>query len=409
MNKKSDSQAQKKTTSVERLQQVQEAKLEKEALDQNEAQQSLVADSGDGSKAAVKEAVQPTPELVEPKVKTAKNKSIVIAVFALVLVVFIAWLSYFFYQKLSTRLLATNQQLASFTQEQHSQHQQITSSLLTQLDGAKNDVARLSLSVNESVRTVALLQQKLTDISGRRPSDWLLAEANYLVNLAGRKLWQEQDHQTAKALLQTADLRIGEMNDPSLISLRQSLATDIATLAALPKDKTQATALTIDGLISQVDNLKLNMVELPDAELETEQQGLSTSATDWRQNIAKTWHGFVDGFITVRRRKGNIEPLMAPKQQWYLEENLKNKLLQAQLALYRQQQDTFKQALELSSRWLLQFYDRKDSTTQFMLEQLGELKTLQIAVKYPRSFSSADMLYQELKRRDINTTSTQGR
>ena len=81
MNKKSDSQAQKKTTSVERLQQVQEAKLEKEALDQNEAQQSLVADSGDGSKAAVKEAVQPTPELVEPKVKTAKNKSIVIAVF----------------------------------------------------------------------------------------------------------------------------------------------------------------------------------------------------------------------------------------------------------------------------------------------------------------------------------------
>ena len=100
---------------------------------------------------------------------------------------------------------------------------------------------------------------------------------------------------------------------------------------------------------------------------------------------------------------------MAPKQQWYLEENLKNKLLQAQLALYRQQQDTFKQALELSSRWLLQFYDRKDSTTQFMLEQLGELKTLQIAVKYPRSFSSADMLYQELKRRDINTTSAQGR
>ena len=256
MNKKSDSQAQKKTTSVERLQQVQEAKLEKEALDQNEAQQSLVADSGDGSKAAVKETVQPTPELVEPKVKTAKNNSIVIAVFALVLVVIIAWLNYFFYQKLSTELLATNQQLANFTQEQHSQHQQITSSLLTQLDGAKNDVARLSLSVNESVRTVALLQQKLTDISGRRPSDWLLAEANYLVNLAGRKLWQEQDHQTAKALLQTADLRIGEMNDPSLISLRQSLATDIATLAALPKDKTQATALTIDGLISQVDNLK---------------------------------------------------------------------------------------------------------------------------------------------------------
>ncbi len=53
-------------------------------------------------------------------------------------------------------------------------------------------------------------------MKGRRPNDWLLAEADYLVKMAGRKLWLEHDTASATILLESADHRIAELNDPSM-------------------------------------------------------------------------------------------------------------------------------------------------------------------------------------------------
>lgn len=276
-----------------------------------------------------------------------------------------------------------------------------------------SEIAQLSEAIAQKIarqqQTIVMLQDKMTELAGRRPNDWLLAEANYLVKLAGRKLWQEKDISTASTLLTTADIRIAEMNDPSLISIRQALASDIASLQALPRDNSETLALKIDGLISQVDNLKLNMIELPEV-IEDQTTGqLSDSAADWQQNLKRMWHSFSDGFITVRRRSGSVEPLMSPKQQWYLEENLKSKLMQTQLAVYRQQQDAYEHSIELSSRWLMQFYDRQDSTTEFMLSELDSLKSEKVSVSYPQKLASSNLIIDELSLRNIGYDNKAGR
>ena len=64
------------------------------------------------------------------------------------------------------------------------------------------------------------LEQKWLEKEHQRPNDWMLAEASYLVRMAGRKLWLEQDLTTARALLIDADSRIQAIADPSLIPLR---------------------------------------------------------------------------------------------------------------------------------------------------------------------------------------------
>ena len=283
-----------------------------------------------------------------------------------------------------SRLQAQNKK--QFTQQQ-SANQQETLALLAQVEQQKE--------------TLAMLVQQQRQLSGRRPNDWLLAEANYLVGLAGRKLWQEKNHATAIELLMTADLRIAEMNEVSLITIRQSLASDIATLKALPKERSEDLTLQIDGLISQIEHLKLNMVELPEAVEDADSENVSSSTSDWRANLTKTWLNFSEGFITVRRRSSSVEPLMSPKQQWYLEENLKAKLLQAQLSIYRQQQAPFDNAIAQATRWVKQFFDQQDSTTKYILDELNTLKDRTINISYPQNLQSTHIIAQKMRQRSI--------
>lgn len=53
----------------------------------------------------------------------------------------------------------------------------------------------------------------MATISGTDAKTWLLSQADFLVKLAGRKLWSDQDVTTAAALLKSADASLADMND----------------------------------------------------------------------------------------------------------------------------------------------------------------------------------------------------
>ena len=53
-------------------------------------------------------------------------------------------------------------------------------------------------------KSIQSLQLAVADVKGRRPNDWLLAEADYLVKLAGRKLFLEHDAVSATKLMESA-------------------------------------------------------------------------------------------------------------------------------------------------------------------------------------------------------------
>ncbi len=406
----SDSKVAEKDTVIE----AQSPSLEDErdkSLDVNEPETvDEKASPSQESSSLEKDTIEDRPEVATPNNKAKVSK---LAVLCLILILLLgaggSWAMYNLYKVVNTEqdsiseLAASHAGDVSATKRQLEQQNSLHDSQLSRLSD------KVSQQIARQQQTINMLQDKMVELAGRRPNDWLLAEANYLVKLAGRKLWQEKDISTASTLLTTADIRIAEMNDPSLISIRQALASDIASLQALPRDNSETLALKIDGLISQVDNLKLNMVELPELAEAQVSGELSNSATDWQDNLKRMWHSFSDGFITVRRRNGSVEPLISPKQQWYLEENLKSKLMQTQIAVYRQQQDAFEHSIELSTRWIMQFYDRQDSTTEFMLSELDSLKGEKISISYPQKLSSSNLIIDELLQRNIGYDNKAGR
>ena len=245
------------------------------------------------------------------------------------------------------------------------------------------------------------LQGNISSIAQRSPKHWMAAEADYLVQMAGRKLWLEQDPTTAWNLLKSADAQIAKMGDPSLLPLRKALAQDIAQVKAIKRPDISGTVYEIDSVITQLDKLPLNQAR-PVDKPEPESQALSTSVMDWKANLDKTWQALVSDFVKIRKRQTDLAPLLSPQQGWYLTQNIKNKLLQAQLALYRNDDVNFKQSMRLARKWVYEYYDLKAVETQNVLSSIDSITTVSVHPVAIQRFHSLPLLKQLVTFGEIN-------
>ncbi|MFM5697926.1 uroporphyrinogen-III C-methyltransferase [Aeromonas veronii] len=242
------------------------------------------------------------------------------------------------------------------------------------------------------------LQNRVLDLNDKRPNDWMLAESEYLVRMAGRKLWLEHDLVSAITLLGNADERIAALNDPSLMPIRKALAEDIAKLKGMPHIDREGLTLKLAALSDQIELLPLSTVSMPEAKAEPD-QAVSANPDEWESNLKKNWVKFTENFVTIRRRDGAVEALLSPQQEIFLRENLKTKLLQAQLSVYREQQALYEDSLDKAQRWLTQYFDTDNSATRYMQGEIDKLKGEQIQIDYPAQFKTQAMLEQVLTER----------
>ncbi|MFT8212125.1 MAG: uroporphyrinogen-III C-methyltransferase [Symbiopectobacterium sp.] len=247
------------------------------------------------------------------------------------------------------------------------------------------------------------LSQKLAALSNHDTSTWLLAQADFLVKLAGHKLWSDKDVLTAGALLKSADGTLADMNDPSLLELRRAIANDISALASVGQVDFDGIILRVNQLTDQVDNLRLaDNTQEDDAPMDETDGELSATLSEWRQNLSKSWHNFMSDFITIRRRDSNAEPLLAPNQDFYLRENIRARLLTAAQAVPRHQNETYKQSLEAVSTWVRAYFDTSDLGTKAFLEQVDSLSQQPVSLDVPTTLQSQPLLEKLMQTRVRN-------
>lgn len=252
------------------------------------------------------------------------------------------------------------------------------------------------------------VQQKVATISGGDAKTWLLAQADFLVKLAERKLWSDQDVTTAAALLKSADASLAEMNDLSLIPARRALTDDISTLSTITQVDYDGIILKLNQLSNGLDNLRLADNDSDDSPMDSDSSELSSTITEWRQNLVKSWHSFMDSFITIRRRDETAVPLLAPNQDIYLRENIRSRLLVAAQAVPRHQEDTYKQALDNVSTWVRAYYDTSDSATKAFLAELDGLSQQSIHMDIPQTLQSQALLEKLMQTRVRNLLAQPG-
>ncbi|MVT06189.1 uroporphyrinogen-III C-methyltransferase [Enterobacter sp. 10-1] len=350
-----------------------------------------------------REAVEKTPQPEKTGKENGGNKtSLVLSAVAIAIALAAGVGLYSVHkQQLSRQNAASSAlaaQIAALQKSQEGQKTELEGIIRQQADqltAAKSQQDALAKQLEE-------VQQKVAVISGSDAKTWLLAQADFLVKVAGRKLWSDQDVTTAAALLKSADASLADMNDPSLIGARRAITDDIASLSAVSQVDYDGIILKVNQLANQIDNLRLADNNDDDSPMDSDSEELSSSIGEWRINLQKSWQSFMDSFITIRRRDETAVPLLAPNQDVYLRENIRSRLLVAAQAVPRHQEETYKQALENVSTWVRAYYDTDDATTKAFLEEVDKLSQQSITMSVPENLQSQAILEKLMQTRVRN-------
>lgn len=284
----------------------------------------------------------------------------------------------------------------------------LRSDLNAQSSSVNNNQEALAQSLNELTSEVQEISnnnqsvaKRLAELSGRRPSDWLLAEANYLVNMAGRKVYLEKDIQTAVTLLQEADQRLTDLNDPSLFPVRALIANDIQALQQVNPTSSSSVALAIAGMLPQVSELPMDVLRLPEADTDDDVT-LSDDVSDWQQNLAKTWRAIVGDFISIKSVDAPLEPYLAERQQWLIEQQIKHALAQAQTAVLNEQATLFTSAMQQAIAGIVEHYKLDDAQVGQFVDALQNIQNTDLSRNIPSQLSSQASLKDVIEQRIQN-------
>ena len=346
-------------------------------------------------KSSAKQPTATTAKTPHSSSSKSVNKLSKLAMFSLLVAIAAPAGHYFWQEKQSQNLVSkintdNNNRLDTFQQQTEKQLVQQQQIIEKQLQGLATKIATDSQTrIIALEAVVAKLEQ---NIKQQQPSDWLIHEAEYLLRVAARAVWLEQDTRAALGLLKDADARLAQLNDPTFLPVREVIHQDIKSLSLLPTLDTDEVVLTLMAMNKAVENLPLAMDNLDKKNMDTADLVLSADINDWQTNLAKTWQKFLDDFIRVRARSGTIEPLISPKQQAQLKQNLTLKIQLALWAASQHKGDVYIKSINDIEQWINDFFDVQDLNNQHFVQSLTELKVKKVDFAYPNDLNALSAL-----------------
>lgn len=282
--------------------------------------------------------------------------------------------------------LATLEQSVSALEDLDTQRNERIDSLGRQL----NDRLRQLESMPGRLSSVEASMASIQGISTGARDAWLLAEAEYYMQIANAQLQLANNAELASIALQHADERILQLADPRLTRVRQALSDELRSLEAIAKPDIAGITLTLASLAGAVDSLPLKhevvVREGQNTEIDPELTGMDRALASLRSAVG--------GVVSVRRADEAMQPLIAPEAQYFLRANLALQLQAARLALLRGEENVFRQSLDDADAWLEEYYDPGNNAVQSARETISNIRGSVFSVAMPDISQSLRRLRQ---------------
>jgi uroporphyrin-3 C-methyltransferase len=293
---------------------------------------------------------------------------------------------------LSATVSATRDSLATLEQ---------SVSALTTLDGTRSAEAdALERQLNQRLRQMEALPGRVASIEGTVSSlqgvstgardAWLLAEAEYYMQIANAQLQLAGNPHLATLALTLADERVLQLADPGLVEVRRALSNELRALELMEKPDTEGITLTLASLASTVDSLPLRQEITLEA---SDGTGIDPDLTGVDRAMASL-RGAFGKVVSVRRTDEALEPLIAPEAQYFLRANLALQLQAARLAVLRNEEHIFRQSLDDASAWLGEYYDTGNAAVRSAQQTIAEIGNSVFSVAIPDISESLRLLRQ---------------
>ena len=236
--------------------------------------------------------------------------------------------------------------------------------------------------------------QDVRKLAGKPDNRWMVAEAEYLIQVAMARLNLAYDAKTAATALKQADERLLATGETRWEKVHEQLARDIDTLKEVTLPPIAPLSRQLDELIAKIPTLKLASVH---------QEASTKQASNGEKPVAEpSWDNLLDSFmegakntVRIRRTDQPVQPLIAPQQTLLLYQNLELMLGSARLALLQREDALFKESLQRADQWLEGQFDNEDAVTQSMRETLGRMSGLTLLPPLPDISRSLEYLNTE--------------
>ena len=272
-------------------------------------------------------------------------------------------------QKIEQLSVVLEQTIASISQIREAENTAIADL------GASFEVA------TEQLRTE--LRAELNEGLGTSGEDWLLAEVEYLIRLANQRVLMERDVSGALSLLSSADEIVEQTTGIAAYELRESLAYDIANLKAVSDLDTDGIFLSLSAMASQVTELRRKQPELsPPTQIQID-NGEAQNFYQQFLSLVNNIFGRVLNSVDYRRDGVAITPLLPPKEEYYLRQNLILKFEMAQLALLRNDQPVYHTSLSEAKLWIVKHFVETDPRTVALVTALDQLVEVEVDRSLP--------------------------
>ncbi|WP_136068288.1 uroporphyrinogen-III C-methyltransferase [Modicisalibacter radicis] len=244
----------------------------------------------------------------------------------------------------------------------------------------------------------ATLDKVLEQLASKQQTDtseWRLAEVEYLLRLANQRLQLERDVKGAMSLLETADERLAQIDNPALTPVRRAIQSEIGALDSVAQvDRT--------GLYLELMAQQEQLARLP-LEQDVQQQAAEAGDTSpmeggWRQQLSRFGQELKD-LVVVRKHDQALEALMTPEQESYLRQNVRLQLEQAQLALLQSNAELYAASLDKARKLIERYYDTGNQGVANSLERLATLADRNVHPELPDISASLQQLREIMERR----------
>lgn len=205
---------------------------------------------------------------------------------------------------------------------------------------------------------------------------WQVAEAQYLVKLANDHLQFTYNYKMAILLLTRADQLLANLQDETLLELRQAIAKSIVNLQSLPEIDITGLFLRLTALNVQLDHLPLPINSFKNEN--SKEATSSASHTSWWKT---TWDNSLQALnkiVIVRKTNANALPLALPEEKAFLYQNLHAQFENAKWAVLNRNQSVYQTSLARAVVWINQHFAQDASETKAMLQNLNELLKINI-------------------------------
>ncbi len=344
----------------------------------------------------------------QPKKATPakKSRSVLVSAFIIVLLIAVALGAALWYQQQQfrqTRLDLTEQVRGGASTAAQAAEQ--ARQALSRLEDQSRKIAALESSLGVSNSHVESLEEAFRILTDSGSDLVLINDVDHLLSIAQQQLQLSGNVANAIISLETAQAQLARANRPGLASLLQTINGDLDHLRA-------ASTIDVTLLSTQLDELSGLVGEaallVPDdaapavvaaepaassALPAAERNGADAASPWWRRALDTAqywsrgaWHSIrqdLGQFITVRRVDDPAALLMSPDQATRFRENLRLRIMTAQLALMMRQPKVWQSETGALVKAIESRYDSASPQARQALKLARQMADISIEVKLP--------------------------